>query len=210
MKPPLPDGEGQSGGIPSFQVSQKIQTHSLHTSEYNGLQGVVTGPVVEVNGVMRVPVVVRLASGGDKSMMLQPKNLSMRAEAPFMKSQESLDEEHSGDHFPSPTSSSSPSLLASPLASSHSHRMHIDTSSDGYTHVQGGDSPSSSEDEFEECPSSPFTHTSTPSVLAQNTPPPHDGRDSSDSSSNNTFTTTPTKVTPENKSCKCVLLCLCC
>jgi ankyrin repeat protein len=58
-----------------FPFRTKVQTHSLTATEYNGLEGVVTGPAVEKNGVMRVPVRLELSNGDKEDMRLQPKNL---------------------------------------------------------------------------------------------------------------------------------------
>ena len=44
----------------SFSIGDAVETHSLTSSEYNGLPGLVSGRGVEKNGVMRVPVSVQL------------------------------------------------------------------------------------------------------------------------------------------------------
>jgi ankyrin repeat protein len=62
-----------------FSIGAKVQTHSLTATEYNGLEGVVTGAAVEKNGVTRVPVRLELSNGEQEGMNLQPKNLLITA-----------------------------------------------------------------------------------------------------------------------------------
>lgn len=76
-----------------FPEGSKVETHSLTTVEYNALTGIVIGPAVEKNGVMRVPVSLHLQISEEedkKSMLLQPKNLTLiqSASLPSGKAQE--------------------------------------------------------------------------------------------------------------------------
>jgi hypothetical protein len=58
-----------------FAIEAKVQTHSLTSAEYNGLEGVVTGAAVEKDGVTRVSVRLELSNGEEEGMNLQLKNL---------------------------------------------------------------------------------------------------------------------------------------
>ena len=61
----------------SFKKWSKVRTHSLTTVQYNDLNGIVTGPSVVKNDILRIPVRVQLSNGDNKDMLLQPKNLTL-------------------------------------------------------------------------------------------------------------------------------------
>ena len=56
-------------------VGAKVFTHSLVSADYNYLWGTVMGPEFNKNGVMRVPVCLKLADGSKKVMSLPTNNL---------------------------------------------------------------------------------------------------------------------------------------
>jgi hypothetical protein len=60
-----------------FTKGSKVQTHSLTAVEYNYRTGLVTGSSVQKSGVVRIPVCLDLENGDKKSMLVQPKNLTL-------------------------------------------------------------------------------------------------------------------------------------
>lgn len=60
-----------------FSVGVEVMTHSLKTSDYNGLTGTVTGPTVEKNGVTRVTVNIKLRNGSKEELRLPVQNLHL-------------------------------------------------------------------------------------------------------------------------------------
>lgn len=65
--------------LENFAKGSTVQTHSLTTVEYNYRTGIVTGPTIQKNDILRVPVRLKLDSGESKDMLLQPKNLTLTA-----------------------------------------------------------------------------------------------------------------------------------
>ena len=61
----------------SFKKWSKVRTHSLTTVQYNDLNGIVTGPSIVKNDILRIPVRVQLSNGDKKDMLLQPTNLTL-------------------------------------------------------------------------------------------------------------------------------------
>lgn len=60
-----------------FIQGAQVQTHSLTTVQYNYRTGIITGSPFDKNGTIRVPVNLQLDDGSMKSMLLQPKNLTL-------------------------------------------------------------------------------------------------------------------------------------